>query len=163
MAQHIPRRRRRRRSAALGAGVLTLSACLAHSALDSNASPPLIDIRIEDLTKLHHTPVEDTDYWKVVGSQTRPLAASLSTYVTQDRRFDAGVSQYERMTLELRDWPIDEFMYIVEGQVEITATGGAPRLYGPGDAFVMPKGFHGTWRQHSHLKKIQVSYLGATP
>ena len=45
------------------------------------------------------------------------------------------------------DWPVDEFMYFLEGQVEITNEDGSSRIYGPGDAIVMPKGFNGIWRQ----------------
>jgi uncharacterized cupin superfamily protein len=62
------------------------------------------------------------------------------------------------VTLELHDWPVDEFMFIVEGQVEITDASGHSRIYGPGDALVMPRGFTGTWRQLSDIRKMQVSY-----
>ena len=40
---------------------------------------------------------------------------------------------------------------------------GHSRVYGPGDAFVMPKGFKGTWRQLSPIKKIAVAYTEDVP
>ena len=40
----------------------------------------------------------------------------------------------------------------------LTAEDGSSPIYGPGDAIVMPKGFTGTWRQLSPIKKIHVSY-----
>jgi uncharacterized cupin superfamily protein len=78
--------------------------------------------------------------------------------VSSDKKFDVGVSRYEPVTLQLRNWPIDEFMYIIEGDVEITDSSGHSRTYGPGAAFLMPKGFEGTWKQHSEIKKINVAY-----
>lgn len=120
-------------------------------------APALVEVTVASLAKTNLTPIGDATYWKVA-SAGRPRASGASAYVSADRKFDAGVSQYERVTLELKDWPIDEFMYIVEGQVEITDASGHKRVYGPGEAFVMPKGFNGTWKQLSDIKKIQVSY-----
>ncbi len=51
-------------------------------------------------------------------------------------------------------------MYFLEGQVEITNEDGSSKIYGPGDALVMPKGFNGTWRQLGPIKKINISYPG---
>ena len=87
-----------------------------------------------------------------------PEAGSLKSYKSNDGKFNAGLSHYSKMTLRLKDWPQDEFMYFLEGQVEITNEDGSSKVYGPGDAIVMPKGFSGTWRQLSTIKKIHVSY-----
>ena len=87
-----------------------------------------------------------------------PEAGSLQSYKSNDGKFNAGLSHYSKMTLRLKDWPQDEFMYFLEGQVEITNEDGSSKVYGPGDAIVMPKGFSGTWRQLSAIKKIHVSY-----
>jgi uncharacterized cupin superfamily protein len=145
---------------AAGLGAVTAGTALwAGFGLSATTRPAIVPIDANSLATLPTAPLEDTDYWRVIGSG-RPPAASVSTYVSTDKLFEAGVSKYERVTLELRDWPADEFMYIVEGQVEITPSGGEPRVYGPGDAFVMPKGFSGTWRQLSNLRKIQVMYAG---
>ncbi len=141
-------------SAATGALLYTGAALFA-----TTTSPAIVPIDVKTIDGLATAPLEDTDYWKVIGG-ARPPAASVSTYVSSDKLFEAGVSRYDRVTLDLRDWPADEFMYIVEGQVEITPSGGEPHVYGPGDAFVMPKGFNGRWRQLSDLRKIQVMYSG---
>lgn len=121
-------------------------------------SPKIAPIELEALAGVPMRPIEDTQYWKLIVGDTDSPAASVSTFVSADKLFEAGVSQYDRITLELRDWPFDEFMYIVEGEVEITPAGGEPLIYGPGDAFVMPMGFRGTWKQLSSLKKFQVTY-----
>ena len=69
-----------------------------------------------------------------------------------------GSSRYSKITLRLSDWPVDEFMYFLEGQVEITNEDGSSKIYGAGDAIVMPKGFNGIWRQLTPIKKINISY-----
>ena len=42
--------------------------------------------------------------------------------------------------------------------LEIKEEEGESKIYGPGDAIFMPKGFNGTWRQLSPIKKIYVSH-----
>ena len=104
-------------------------------------------------------PVEDKPYWTVTEGDG-PTFGSRKDFVSPDGRFQVGYSQYDKMTLQLKDWPIDEFMHILEGQVQITDESGASKVYGPGDMFVMPKGFNGTWRQLSPIKKLD-AYFGS--
>ena len=121
------------------------------------ASPGIVAIDASVLAKTELSVIEDVPYWKV--TQSRGAKASgVSVFASADKKFDVGVSQYEQVTLALRDWPVDEFMYILEGRVQITDNKGNTKTYGPGDAFVMPKGFAGEWRQLSPIKKINISY-----
>lgn len=39
----------------------------------------------------------------------------------------------------------DEFCHVLEGRSVITGDGGPPVAVGPGDSFVVPRGFVGTW------------------
>lgn len=120
-------------------------------------SPGIVELSAESLAGTALSPLESAPYMKVV-EHAGARAANVSSFRSADQRFDAGVSQYETVTLQLQDWPIDEFMYILSGRVEITDARGYSRVYGPGDGFVMPKGFHGIWKQLSPIKKINVSY-----
>ena len=88
------------------------------------------------------------------------LSASVNAFGSVDGQFDVGFYHGTEVTLSIANWPVSEVMIFLEGQVEITAVGGSPKIYGPGDALVMPKGFNGTWRQLSAIKKISVSYAG---
>jgi len=145
----------RRRATAQAAGL-----CMAVAAAVSASEPPapaIVDLHASDLKDTKLETITDVPFWTVKAGQGA-RASGVSSFKSGDRKFDAGVSQYERVTLELRDWPVDEFMYILEGRVEITDANGHSRTYGPGDAFVMPKGFRGTWRQLSKIRKINVSY-----
>lgn len=49
-----------------------------------------------------------------------------------------------------------EFCLILSGRVELTEEGGAPRVFGPGDSFVMKPGFVGRWTTLETLRKIYV-------
>jgi uncharacterized cupin superfamily protein len=89
-----------------------------------------------------------------------PKSASVNAFGSADGQFDVGFYHGTEVTLSIANWPVSEVMIFLEGQVEITAVGGSPKIYGPGDALVMPKGFNGTWRQLSAIKKISVSYAG---
>ena len=123
------------------------------------SAPSIVDIKASSLDSTKLEKITDVPFWTVKAGQGA-RASGVSAFKSGDRKFDAGVSQYEKVTLELRDWPVDEFMYILEGQVEITDANGHSKTYGPGDAFVMPKGFHGKWRQLSKIRKINISYGG---
>ena len=117
----------------------------------------IIEVSAKAPADLAAHPVEDRSYWTVTGGDG-PTYGSRSDFLSPDGRFHVGYSQYDKMTLQLKDWPIDEFMHILEGQVEITDESGASKVYGPGDMFVMPKGFNGTWRQLSPIKKLDAYY-----
>jgi len=48
----------------------------------------------------------------------------------------------------------NELCVILAGRVRLTEDGGAPRDFGLGDAFVIPKGFKGVWETIEHCRKI---------
>ncbi|MDK9695674.1 MAG: cupin domain-containing protein [Siculibacillus sp.] len=48
----------------------------------------------------------------------------------------------------------DELCVILVGRVRLTEDGGAPREFGPGEAFVVPRGFRGVWETVEPLRKI---------
>lgn len=76
-----------------------------------------------------------------------------------DGKVTAGPASFDKMTLKINGFPADEFMYILEGELEITDANGHVSKFGPGDAFVMKKGFSGTWRQLTAIKKYAVTYI----
>ena len=79
-------------------------------------------------------------------------------YSSADGLLKICVKKFEEMTLALKDWPIDELIYLVSGRVEITDTAGQTRAYGPGEAIVIPRGFSGEWKQLSSVEMYTVEY-----
>lgn len=60
----------------------------------------------------------------------------------------------EPYTDEIVDYAYDEFMYLIEGTVELIYPDGSTDSFGPGQAFVLPKGFTGTWKQPEKVVKF---------
>lgn len=117
----------------------------------------IVNLGKRNLHGLKYAAVKEEPFMISVHSKSI-MAGESVLYASADKKFVAGVAQYERVTLKLTNWPLDELMVILEGQVEITDTEGRGRIYKPGDVFLMPKGFSGTWRQLGELKKIAVGY-----
>ena len=46
-----------------------------------------------------------------------------------------------------------EFCYLLEGRVRLTSSDGVAVEFGPGDAFVVPAGFTGTWETLESARK----------
>jgi len=64
----------------------------------------------------------------------------------------------EAGTLKAGNYPLDEFVYVLEGDLVTVDADGTRREFHPGDAFVIPKGWAGTWDMKTHFKKIIVNF-----
>jgi uncharacterized cupin superfamily protein len=56
------------------------------------------------------------------------------------------------------NYPMDEFIYVLEGNVVTTDADGTRHEFRVGDTFVLPKGWVGTWDMKTHFKKIIVNF-----
>lgn len=120
-------------------------------------NPAIIDISPNAPPGLELKKVEDYTFLQVIEGDM-PSYGSRQDFVSADGKVQVDYSQYTSMTLKLVNWPADEFMLFVEGQVEITDEQGRGKTYGPGDMIMMPRGFSGTWRQLGPIRKISVTY-----
>jgi uncharacterized cupin superfamily protein len=64
----------------------------------------------------------------------------------------------EAGALKASNFPLDEFVYVLEGDVVTIDADGTRHEFHPGDAFVIPKGWAGTWDMKSRFKKIIVNF-----
>jgi uncharacterized cupin superfamily protein len=64
----------------------------------------------------------------------------------------------EAGVLKSSNYPMDEFIYVLEGIVVTTDADGTRREFRAGDTFVLPKGWVGTWDMKTHFKKIIVNF-----
>lgn len=60
--------------------------------------------------------------------------------------------------LKTDNYPIDEFVYVIEGHLVTSDVGGKVHEFRAGDTFVIPKGWAGTWDMKSHFKKLFVNF-----
>ena len=77
-----------------------------------------------------------------------------------DNVLTAGVWQCDAGTLKLSDLPIHEVCVLIEGEVVITSDDGRSESYKAGEAFILHKGFSGTWHMPVATKKYSIVYCG---
>jgi len=81
-----------------------------------------------------------------------------TAYQSADGATSVDVKKFEPLVLQMRDWPIDEFMVLLSGEVEIVDGSSHVTKFKAGDAFVIPRGFVGFWRQRSRIEMFTVSH-----
>jgi uncharacterized cupin superfamily protein len=101
------------------------------------------------------TPIDaDLDGWKKV--EGHPTMKTWIEYTSDDESMISGWWEATPGTYHVSydSW---EFAHLIEGQITITPDGGSPQQVGPGDAFVVEKGFKGTWKiQQKVLKHFAI-------
>jgi uncharacterized cupin superfamily protein len=73
----------------------------------------------------------------------------------------AGVWQAEANTWRMLDYPVNEFMMILEGEAVIVERDRST-TFRAGDCFVVPKGLHCSWRQQGPVRKVFVIFDDAS-
>lgn len=96
------------------------------------------------------------------GVPARVLAGSPATRLWNEHadrtgKFFAGI-----WSSTVGSWTVsyteEEVCTILEGRVRLTAEDGAEQEFGPGDSFVIPSGFKGTWTTIEPVKKVYAIY-----
>ena len=82
-----------------------------------------------------------------------PSEACVNLFDANNARFACGVWQCTPGIVAMKDWPYDEFCILLSGRVVITPEAGAAQEYAQGDAFVIPRGFTGTWDIRETVRK----------
>ena len=82
-----------------------------------------------------------------------PMTGLRSAYENEAAGFYAGIWESE-----VGAWRVaydeDELCVLLAGRVRLTEDGGAARDFGPGEAFVVPRGFRGVWETLEPVRKI---------
>ena len=68
----------------------------------------------------------------------------------------AGVWKCTAHTLVFGPYPVDEFMLVLDGSVNIVHQDGHEEIFRAGDAFVIPKGLPCQWKQTEAIHKVYV-------
>lgn len=129
------------------------SAC-AHA---SESHPSVVSVDVVPLATAKPNPVPE-DQAMTISDGKGATAKEAYVYQSTDQKFVVGVASYEPITLEIDGWPYDEYMLILSGKLEVVDADGS-HFYGPGQGFVMPKGFKGTWRVIEPIEKVAVAYV----
>jgi uncharacterized cupin superfamily protein len=80
-------------------------------------------------------------------------------YTGENGRLFCGIweSTPGKVVIDYTEW---EFCHLIEGRVIITSESGAEWRLGPGDAFMIPAGFRGTWET---VETVRKHYVILTP
>lgn len=81
-------------------------------------------------------------------------------YYHDDTGLSVGIWAATPFTTHLLPYPVHEFMIVHEGTIVIEDATGAMHRFGPGEAFLIPKGFMCRWRQDDRVLKSFVIYAG---
>ena len=75
-------------------------------------------------------------------------------FTNVDGNVTAGVWECSPCKEEIARYGVDELCTVLCGSVTVTPKGGEAQTFGPGDSFVMPRDFKGTWHITETLKKF---------
>ncbi len=81
-----------------------------------------------------------------------------TAYTDPSGVFTAGVWACDAGTLEIDDLQIDEGCYLIEGEVVLTDQYGNTERFVAGEAFVVLRGFVGTWHMPVAIRKFNAMF-----
>lgn len=84
-----------------------------------------------------------------------PMGADHVYFDRANPKYRMGIWRSQPYTEFYDSYAADEFMYVLEGEVTLEAEGFSD-TYRKGDAFFVPKGFRGFWRQTEPMLKYYV-------
>ena len=82
-----------------------------------------------------------------------PVQHSYSYYEDEGSGLYIGVWDTNTMQEKFGPYGMDEFMWVIEGQVTMVDESGNETIVKAGEAFVIPKGYPCSWKQEGYLKK----------
>ena len=97
----------------------------------------------------------------MIGKDTPAFDGSyfqLGQYDSDDRVFHVGLWESGPGTLVTASYPNDEYCLVLEGKLTVINQNGIHAEFKPGDSFVIPKGWAGTWRMTTRFKKQFVAF-----
>ncbi len=79
-------------------------------------------------------------------------------YGESEGRLLSGDATYGPGTLEILGYPYDEYCFLLEGELVTTSATGRKEVWHPGSAFLLPRGFRGTWHMPKGIRKFAVIF-----
>ena len=70
----------------------------------------------------------------------------------------AGIWESEAGVLVIDSYRINEYVELLSGELRTIDADGTEQTFGPGDKFVIPKGWKGRWEMKSHIRKHYVTF-----
>ena len=87
-----------------------------------------------------------------------PGSLELGQYTTDGRVFHVALWESGPGTLVTDSYPNDEYCLVLEGELTVTNQDGSRIDFKPGDTFVIPRGWVGSWHMTTRFKKQFVAF-----
>jgi len=87
-----------------------------------------------------------------------PVQSTYAYYDDDQTGLYVGVWETSEMQEKFQPYGMEEFMWILEGQVAMVDENNKETIVKPGEAFVIPKGYPCSWKQAGYLKKYYMIY-----
>ncbi|MEO0419420.1 MAG: cupin domain-containing protein [Pseudomonadota bacterium] len=84
-----------------------------------------------------------------------PRGAEHTYFASAQGKMRSGIWHSTPYCERYDSYPADEFMYVIEGSVTLVNDNGRFH-FKAGDAFMLPRGFSGTWEQEEYMLKYFV-------
>ena len=103
------------------------------------------------------TGLEPTDYIPPEGLQSgAPAEKGRSFYADRTGQLDAGYWECDVNRHRIAASPYDEFVYLLDGHIDVIHDDGSVETYTKGDSFVMPRDCDCTWDVKRPVRKLYV-------
>ncbi len=81
------------------------------------------------------------------------VTLDVTTLLSSDKKFASGMYRSGKSYFEATDpYGVDEFMYFLEGSVELTSSDGTVQTINAGEAVTIPKEWTGIWDTEGYTK-----------
>ncbi len=87
-----------------------------------------------------------------------PVQSTYAYYDDEETGLYVGVWETSEMQEQFQPYEMDEFMWILDGQVAMVDKNNQETIVKSGEAFVIPKGYPCSWKQIGYLKKFYMIY-----
>jgi hypothetical protein len=86
-----------------------------------------------------------------------PQPVEQGVVLLEDGPTTIGIWEASPYRERFQDYPFHEVAQVISGRLTITPDGGAPRHFGPGDSYVMERGFCGTFEVTETMRKYYMT------
>ena len=139
------------------AAVLTVAITSANALAQDGPSP--VRMNPDRMAGLGLTPAPNDGFIDILVEGTLEFEVA-SLFTGEELR--AVIFASTPATTDHRNRPLeyDEFVLVLNGKIVLTEPNGTVHEFTPGQAFVVPKGYRGTWEQHGDYRELAIIAQG---
>lgn len=135
--------------------VLALATLMVVGSTLAQDSPAPVRLDPEKMAGLNLTAIPPDAYQEILvaGALNMRVATLFEGKELRVSMFESTPAKTDHRT---RATDVDEFVYVLSGKLILTEPNGTRHEYLPGDAFVLPIGYKGTWEMQGNYRELVV-------